>query len=60
MGKIGLYGMELTVKLYFRQTFLSPQLAVIHVKEQWPYLQHQYFGNARLRDSKLSSFPLQK
>lgn len=60
MGKMGLYGMELTVELYFRQTFLSPQLAVIHVKEQWPYLRHQYFGNAGLRDSKLSSFPLQK
>lgn len=60
MGKMGLYGMELTVELYFRQAFLSPQLAVIHVKKQWPYLQHQYFGNAGLGDSKLSYFPLQK
>lgn len=34
VGKTGLYGMELTVKLYFRQTFLSPQLAVIHAAEQ--------------------------
>lgn len=60
VGKMGLYGMELSRELYFRQAFSSPQLAAIHVKEQRPYLQHQYFGNAGLRDSKLSSFPLQK
>lgn len=34
VGSLALYGMDMTAELYFRQTFLSPQLAVTHAAEQ--------------------------